>query len=135
MTTSSKEYMAEYFQKNKDKIYERRRARGREDENQRYYETYRERHRRKGKEHDQAQKLQVFTHYSGGEPRCAHCGIVDVDVLTLDHINGNGHQHRKSIGGHPYRWIINNDYPDGFQVLCFNCNWKKRLNSHTNTNL
>jgi len=75
----------------------------------------------------QEKKIIVLEHYSKGTLVCAHCGIDDVDVLTLDHVNGGGTQHRLKEGNKTYRWIINNNFPDGFQVLCFNCNWKKRL--------
>ena len=85
------------------------------------------------RELNQEQKLKVMTHYSNGSPECKFCGIVDIDVLTLDHINGGGNQHKKVTKSHTYRWIINNDFPDGFQVLCFNCNWKKRIGSQPQT--
>jgi hypothetical protein len=49
-------------------------------------------------------------------------------------MNNNGAAHRKSIGSrtaagvHTYTWILKNNFPDGFQVLCMNCNWGKRMN-------
>lgn len=78
-------------------------------------------------EREQAQKFLVLSHYSNGSLVCTHCGIADIDVLSLDHINGGGTQQRMQYGSHTYRWVINNAFPDGFQVLCFNCNWKKRI--------
>lgn len=77
-------------------------------------------------------KLQVLSHYSKGKPTCVMCGIDDLDVLCLDHINGGGEAHRRTIphdgnGLHLYWWIKNNNFPNGFQVLCLNCNWKKHL--------
>jgi hypothetical protein len=57
---------------------------------------------------------------------CECCGISDIDLLSIDHINGNGNKHRKDIGvsagGNFYTWLINNNYPAGFRVLCYNCN-------------
>ena len=76
------------------------------------------------------QKEAVMSHYSGGAPICVKCGITDIDVLTIDHINGNGSSHRRAIGiegNFFYRWLIRNNYPKGYQALCFNCNIKKHL--------
>ena len=78
----------------------------------------------------QNRKLLVLAHYSICEyPICAvsGCGITDLDMLTLDHINGGGNKHREKIGRHLYEWIIENDYPLGFQDLCWNHNLKKEL--------
>jgi hypothetical protein len=78
-------------------------------------------------------KLDVLSKYShGNPPKCAICGIDDLDVLCLDHINGGGEAHRRTIpngggGLHLYWWIKRENYPLGFQVLCLNCNWKKHL--------
>jgi len=74
-------------------------------------------------------RMKVLGHYSNGALKCAHCGEVDLEVLCLDHINGRGNQQRretgKSNGNGFYRWIITNSYPEGFQVLCANCNIRK----------
>lgn len=48
-----------------------------------------------------------------------------MDVLSIDHTNNNGAEHRKEIGvgGNTlYQWLKNNHYPGGFRVLCMNCN-------------
>ena len=68
-------------------------------------------------------KAAVLDHY-GHE--CACCGATD--RLTVDHINGDGDQHRQQVGGGwaIYRWIIANGFPDGFQILCRPCNTSKR---------
>jgi hypothetical protein len=67
---------------------------------------------------------QVANHYGG---RCAACGEEELLFLTIDHVHGGGAADRKlGRGGVPmYQWLLVNDYPDGFQVLCWNCNWKK----------
>lgn len=82
-----------------------------------------------GKLYREKIKLEVIQHYSP-EKCCVKCGIADIDVLTIDHINGKGHQHRKMLGGGGailYCWLRKNNYPEGYQVLCLNCNWKKHL--------
>jgi len=51
---------------------------------------------------------------------------MNIKFLTLDHINGDGSQHRKTIpASYFYRWVIKNDYPKTLQILCWNCNWAK----------
>lgn len=96
---------------------------------------YRERHLEKAKEHAKRwrtkYKFDALSHYSIADcPICAHCGITDVDVLCIDHINNDGATHRKKLkllGGYNfYLWLRQQGYPEGFQVLCFNCNHKKR---------
>jgi len=84
-------------------------------------------------------KLSILRHYSGREqPKCAHCGIEDIDVLCLDHILDNGKEERHSLGqgsGYKfYRWLKRNDYPNGYQVLCANCNLKKEIERQRNGN-
>ncbi len=75
-------------------------------------------------------KLFVLVHYSGDPPKCACCGESHFEFLTIDHINGGGNQHMKSlrkIGTNLYRWLVNNDFPEGYQVLCWNCNCSKGI--------
>ena len=53
---------------------------------------------------------------------CACCQETTYEFLTIDHINGGGRQHRISLNGNFYRWLNRNNFPGGFQVLCYNCN-------------
>jgi hypothetical protein len=67
----------------------------------------------------------VLSHYGN---RCTCCGETTYEFLAIDHINNNGAKHRKEIGlggSRIYRWLKDNNYPDGFQVLCHNCNQAK----------
>lgn len=63
--------------------------------------------------------------------RCACCGETTLAFLTIDHINNDGAEHRRSIvgggsGSTFIKWLKRNGYPkDNFQVLCFNCNCAK----------
>lgn len=75
-----------------------------------------------------AKKLNILSRYS--DPlRCACCGEETPEFLTLDHVENNGSEHRREIGMKSgwqfYLWIIRNNYPHGFQVLCMNCNCAK----------
>lgn len=73
-------------------------------------------------------KMDVLNHY--GNSKCACCGEDTALLLTIDHMNNDGNIHRKEVGrSHKlYRWLRDNNYPEGFQVLCFNCNIGKHLN-------
>ncbi len=73
--------------------------------------------------------LKVLTHYGGNPPKCACCGEVTIKFLTIDHINGGGRVHRGKIrGNRVYHWLIKNNFPEGFQVLCYNCNCGRARN-------
>lgn len=73
-------------------------------------------------------RIDVIKHYSNGEMKCVCCGTEGLVFLCLDHINGDGNEHRKEIGQgiNVYYWVKRNNFPDGFQVLCYNCNIAKR---------
>lgn len=53
---------------------------------------------------------------------CACCGEHRYEFLCIDHIDGGGEQHRKSGISKICRWLIRNNFPSGFRVLCANCN-------------
>lgn len=73
-------------------------------------------------------KAGILSHYCpDGNIKCLSCGEDRLICLTIDHINNDGGAHRKEIGvSYIYEWLRQNGYPPGFQVLCGNCNWKKR---------
>lgn len=74
-------------------------------------------------------RFQLIQHYSNGTMRCALCYENIYDLLTIDHIDGGGNKHRRTFGSNSgdaiYIWLIKNHYPEGFQILCFTCNWLK----------
>jgi hypothetical protein len=73
-----------------------------------------------------ALKLKIFEAYGGA--RCACCGDTHLAFLSIDHINGDGALHRKTVPGPLlYPWLRRNNFPPGFQVLCRNCNWAKGM--------
>lgn len=72
-------------------------------------------------------KRAVFDHYGR---RCVCCGETTPEFLSVDHVDGGGTKHRESLAGGKsgsgfYRWLRRNNFPAGFQVLCFNCNCAK----------
>ena len=95
----------------------------------RYYQNHKEENRASATRYREQLRMKVLGHYSNGAMKCAHCGEADLDVLCLDHINGGGSQQRRELGkpgGRSfYLWVIANSYPEGFQVLCANCNIRK----------
>ena len=80
-------------------------------------------------------RIQVIHAYGG--PCCACCGELQLEFLSIDHINSDGAAHRKQIstttnmaGYNFYLWLRRNNYPLGFQVLCMNCQYLKREEAH-----
>lgn len=93
-----------------------------------YYQNHRDKRIQDYKQGNQQIKREVLTYYGNGKLACVKCGCDDVRALTIDHINGGGEIHRKAIGTRPmYRWLKNNNLPLGFQTLCNNCNFVKKI--------
>jgi len=70
-------------------------------------------------------KNDVISHYSNNKNECNCCGEKIREFLSLDHIKGGGIEHRKKIKVNVYWWLKKNNYPEGFQILCHNCNQAK----------
>lgn len=71
-------------------------------------------------------KRQVFEYYGNV---CACCGESCLLFLTVEHIDGGGRKHRKTMGAQTiYVWLVNSGFPGGFEILCYNCNCGKRVN-------
>jgi len=78
-------------------------------------------------------RINVLTYYSGGSPKCKNCGINKIPFLQIDHIFGRkamGHSKKNTIS--VYR-EIHNKHPEGYQVLCVNCNMMKEIRSKNHT--
>jgi len=95
------------------------------------------------------ERLRVIKYYSlklsmSDTPCCKCCGEnFHVDFLALDHIAG-----RKKMNTEPklldkgyssklrgkglHSWIIKNNFPEGFQILCSNCNFAKGMTKNNN---
>ena len=100
------------------------------------------------KENRDYQRSQVLQYYSkhltkSNIPCCNCCGVDIKDFLALDHIAGKkqmdsepelvklGYSSKKS-GRVLINWIIDNGFPDGFQILCHNCNYAKGMRKNKN---
>ena len=101
----AKQQRAEWYQKNKKEVHIKRRK------------QYAQR------------KINALAHYAGGTyPHCIICGIDDIDVLCLDHINGGGTKERAMTNRKDiHRLLWSKSYPEGYQTLCANCNLKKEI--------
>jgi hypothetical protein len=75
-------------------------------------------------------------HSNSDVPCCRCCGEMQIDFLALDHIIGKkqmdsvpelvaiGYSSKIRQSKLPY-WITDNNFPEGFQILCHNCNFAK----------
>ena len=89
----------------------------------RYYYQHREQSRQIDKQWRVKQRKTVLEHYGGNPPKCACCNEATYEFLTLNHMNGGGTKERKRIGpAGLMRWLINKNFPSGYNVLCYNCN-------------
>lgn len=94
----------------------------------------------KAREKYQRLRQEATTNYGG---KCKFCGEDRLVFLVIDHISGGGNKHRQTLGSggtRIYTWLRKNNYPNGFQVLCHNCNAAKNtlgeqglLELHTTT--
>jgi hypothetical protein len=88
-----------------------------------------------GSEYRVRVKIEVLSHYGpAGKLQCAwpDCTVTDIDMLSLDHVLDDGAQERKN--GHrggggiaTYQRVRKAEFPDGYQTLCHNHQWKKEL--------
>jgi hypothetical protein len=71
---------------------------------------------------ERQKRLRVINFYGG---RCKCCGEDTFEFLAIDHINNDGAEHRRTFKSSIIDWIIKNNFPKGFQILCHNCNLAK----------
>jgi hypothetical protein len=81
-------------------------------------------------------RILALEHYGGANYKCACCPESEFSFLTIDHIDGEGNEDRKRLvgdklaaGHHFYRKLKELNFPDGYQVLCMNCQVGRRDNS------
>src|SRR5689334_6761973 len=67
---------------------------------------------------------EVLAHY-GGKCMCPGCTEAQYEFLAIDHIHGGGRKHRESIKTPLPYWLKKNGFPEGFRVLCHNCNMSR----------
>jgi len=123
---SVRNYSRKYRKTHLEKVLTKERERHRlnkEKENS-YSREYSRKHSEEKRLERITLRKEVLEHYGG---KCACCGETKYEFLSIDHINGGGSKHRKEINGMICPWLKNNNFPDGFQVLCYNCNQAKGI--------
>ncbi len=88
--------------------------------NREKYRANPEKHREAQKQTRIRRRLRVLDRYGGS---CVCCGETLYEFLSVDHIDGGGTEHRKSVGSNIDRFLIRENFPDGYRVLCHNCNF------------
>lgn len=75
-------------------------------------------------DHSRAFRTKVLNQYGHA---CACCGESTYEFLTIDHVHNDGHLDRKQgfRGPKLLRKIVAENYPDHYQILCYNCNGAK----------
>ena len=89
-----------------------------------------------GWRHRDKLKIEILACYGpAGKLGCSWegCGVVDPDMLVLDHIADDGAAQKKALGPSNgrgwnfYRFLRRNGFPSGYQTLCCNHNHKKEI--------
>lgn len=77
-------------------------------------------------EYRRRSKIRLLKKYGG---RCVGCGETELAVLTIDHVNDDGAADRKKPGykgSGRYARLLKEPQRADLQVLCHNCQWRKR---------
>ena len=87
----------------------------------------------KSAKHRKFIKSKVIGHYTNETFTCTCCGEYGEQFLTIDHIVPVSQGHSiapptKRGGSNLYGWLAANNFPNGFRVLCFNCNVGRYIN-------
>lgn len=125
------EYSRRYYQSHREEVaeYSRRHYQAHKLEIVGYHRKYHQAHKLERMNRDLEIKCKTLSHYSNGNLACVMCGFDDIRALSIDHINGKGTKHRERmgiLGSHIYVWLEKNNYPEGYQTLCMNCQFIKR---------
>ena len=69
-------------------------------------------------------RRQALEAYGG---KCACCGVSEEVFLVIGHVDGYESTRKTELGlksssSALYHWLEKQNYPEGFQVLCANCN-------------
>lgn len=72
-------------------------------------------------------KETVLSYYG---QKCECCGETEPKFLTVDHIVPIGGREKRAAAGHVsiYSWLVKNGFPEGFRLLCSNCNFGRARN-------
>lgn len=81
-----------------------------------------EEQRKKNQEYWRNYRKNVFSMYGGSV--CSCCGENRNEFLTIEHTDRAGAAHRKEdpSAKNIYIWLTQHNFPDGYEILCLNCN-------------
>jgi hypothetical protein len=119
----------EYRQIHKEELKEYRQANKAERDS--YYQSHKTEKAEYQRKRNLQLKLDALAHYGkDGKPACVRCGYSEnINGLQLDHVNGDGAEHRRIHSKPIYNWLAKNNYPDGLQTLCGTCHLIKTVES------
>lgn len=133
------QYNQEYYQENKENLCARRREAYKQDGGKRrdyarlyarQHPEYRERKIVCGRKWRHDLKVDILTHYGGGKCACVKCGSDTLASLSIGDVDkaSKAARLKLGLGGHSfYGWLKKNNYPPGYQTLCMNCQFVKRV--------
>jgi hypothetical protein len=131
------DYKSKHFQMNKDRIrlqkleYRKANREAMRSKARARYKLDKTPANMANKTHHARQRLVVLQHYSADKLVCGCCGEATYEFLTIDHINNDGAAQLKLYGkGKLYRWLIKNNFPEGYRVWCYNCNCARGRYGH-----
>ena len=58
--------------------------------------------------------------------KCISCGQPEEIFMQIHHPGGNGKTDRERRGGNSltlYKWLVDNNFPRGYELLCANCHY------------
>lgn len=92
-------------------------------------ERNQERSRELNTKYNRETKQQIMAHYGGA---CICCSETTIEFLTLDHVNNDGQQDRRSAkvgrGGYRhYKKLLQEPRREDLQILCVNCHHAKTI--------
>ena len=84
---------------------------------------------------DYIEKYEAMMYYtlrynpSATKPQCNCPGHVEtcIELLAIDHKKKRTKKEKGLTGKSFYKYLKENNYPEGYQVLCFSCNFVKEL--------
>lgn len=93
------------------------------------YESYKIRHNKYLRDYTKRLRIELIDKYGG---KCNCCGEKNIGFLSIDHINGDGVNHRKTFHGSTrelYRDLARKGNSKNYQIqiLCFNCNMGRQF--------
>lgn len=118
-------YYVKYYNLNKDKILSNNKSRYKTDK------VYKEAMKKATNSSRKKVRLDALLIVGRGVLKCVNCGIGDIDMLQINHINGDGNKDKRAkLTGWTMMYAIRNGKRviDDLNLLCSPCNWAHWLN-------